>query len=103
MSFLYYFYEVGLWGYLYRRYCPQIITPPPPPVPDINGQGQENAPNGPDNLARFRHPQPPNDARWGLGRLLQLLQTPPGIPRGTGPALDVMALLVSFVCSLFPS
>ena len=33
MSFLYYFYEVGLWGFLYRRFCPHILPPPTPPVP----------------------------------------------------------------------
>lgn len=101
-SFFYYFYEVGLWGYLYRRYCPQVATPPPPPAAAArNGQGvagiQARVPGHHDPV------QIQQEQGWSVGRLLHLLQTPPVVPRGTGPAKDVLALLLAFFCSLFPT
>lgn len=100
VSFFYYFYEVGLWGYLYRRYCPQVAVPPPAVgVPlDVAGGNVMDAEAQPHAVQHNLQHQ-----GWSLGRLLHLLQTPPVLPQGSGPAKDVLALLLAFFCSLFPS
>lgn len=99
-SFFYYFYEVGLWGYLYRRYCPQVATPPPPAVAGNDAGGAEIQAGVPGRQGPMQEQQ---EQGWSVGRLLHMLQTPPVVPRGTGPAKDVLALLLAFFCSLFPT
>lgn len=88
VGFVYYFYAVGLWGYLFRRLFPQLNTPRlPAREGDRDAAGR---PGGPAVAPEGR-----------LGAIRNLAQFPV-VPRTAGPVKDVQALLVAFFCSLYP-